>query len=63
MGGFNALLSSADKQGRGAVSFASSSNGGFGGLMELKGLIYMGFVGNPFTWTNKKPTRAHIKGS
>ena len=59
LGDFNALLSQFDK--RGGKPFASSSTNGFSNLISYHGLIDLGFSGNPFTWSNKRPCRANIK--
>lgn len=59
MGDFNALLYQADKQGGNLV--ASSSSGGFRSFLLNIGMVDVGFVGNPFTWTNGRFRRNFIQ--
>lgn len=52
VGDFNAVLEQKDKKGGRMV--ASSSYGGFKGMIDDNGLIDFGFIGHPFTWNNKR---------
>lgn len=59
LGDYNCLLSSVDK--KGGLSFASSSSSSMRNRVDALGLIDMGFIGNPYTWTNKRPAKANVK--
>ncbi|KAK3030664.1 hypothetical protein RJ639_035868 [Escallonia herrerae] len=59
IGDFNEILAISDK--RGGRPYASPSHGGFPSVMLEKGLVDLGFSGNPFTWTNKQPLQANIR--
>ncbi|KAK3002711.1 hypothetical protein RJ639_019199 [Escallonia herrerae] len=56
---FNEVTSSLENSG--GRSVASSSNGGLIYVINSKGLIDLGFSGNPFTWNNKRALPANIK--
>jgi hypothetical protein len=59
LGDYNYLLSNADK--KGGVFFASSSSSSMRNRVDALGLIDMGFIGNLYTWTNKRPAKANVK--
>ncbi|KAK3042146.1 hypothetical protein RJ639_001266 [Escallonia herrerae] len=59
IGDFNEILAANEK--RGGKPFASPSNGGLISVIREKGLVDLGFSGNPFTWTNKRPLQANIR--
>lgn len=59
LGDFNALLSQADKLGGRPVS--SSSSGGFQRFITDFGLIDVGFLGHPYTWSNCRSGTSHIQ--
>jgi hypothetical protein len=59
LGDYNYLLSNADK--KGGLSFASSSSSSMRKRVDALGLIDMGFIGNQYTWTNKRPAKANVK--
>ncbi|KAK3033681.1 hypothetical protein RJ639_034560 [Escallonia herrerae] len=59
IGDFNEILAISDK--RGGRPYASPSHGGFPSVMLEKGLVDLGFSGNPFTWMNKRPLLANIR--
>jgi hypothetical protein len=58
MGGFNYVLSPAEKSG---CSFGSSSQGEFVDFVQYNALVDLGFFGNKFTWSNHRPSRANIR--
>ncbi|KAK3020531.1 hypothetical protein RJ639_046220 [Escallonia herrerae] len=58
IGDFNEILAISDK--RDGRPYASPSFGGLPSVMQEKGLVDLGFLGNPFTWTNKGPLQANI---
>jgi hypothetical protein len=59
IGDFNMILSQSDKQG--GKPFASSSSDAFHGWLDSCGMIYLGFSGNPYTWSNKRQGHHLIK--
>jgi hypothetical protein len=60
LGDFNFIISSLDK--RGGRCFAASTSGGLlANFINQKGLIGLGFSGNPFTWSNGHCGLANIK--
>ncbi|GLT54477.1 hypothetical protein SLA2020_276710 [Shorea laevis] len=59
MGDLNAILSQADKVG-GRV-FVTTSSDPFFNFVHSNGLVDLGFVGNPYTWSNKRQGLANIK--
>jgi hypothetical protein len=59
MGDLNAILSQADK--KGGRTFVSSSTDPFFNFVHSNGLVDLGFVGNPYTWSNKRLGLANIK--
>lgn len=52
IGGFNSVLSPADKKGGNVVS--SSSKNSFRDLVDNLGLIDLGFIGEIYTWYNRR---------
>uniref|UniRef100_A0A2N9HT90 CCHC-type domain-containing protein n=1 Tax=Fagus sylvatica TaxID=28930 RepID=A0A2N9HT90_FAGSY len=46
---------------KGGRSVTSSSSNGFNSLVSQQGLVDLGFIGNPYTWTNKRHNFANIK--
>lgn len=59
VGDFNSLLSPEDKQG--GRPFASSSVGALRQFMDQSGLIDLGSLGLPYTWTNCRHGQANIR--
>lgn len=59
VGDFNYILSQAEK--KGGKPFADCSRRELHKFLEQCNLIYLGFKGNSFTWTNKRIGRANIK--
>jgi hypothetical protein len=59
IGDFNEVLLQVDK--KGGRSVTSSSSNGFNSLVSQQGLVDLGFIGNPYTWTNKRHNFANIK--
>lgn len=59
MGNFNAVLFQADKQGGHPV--ASSSSRGFHNFLLNTGMVDVGFLGNPYTWTNGRHGRQFVQ--
>lgn len=45
---------------RGGRPFASSSNGGFKNFMDNNALLDLGYVGNMFTWSNRRTGSMNI---
>lgn len=58
-GDFNALLEQKDKLG--GIPFSSGSVCKFRKLVDDLGLTDLGFVGYPYTWTNRRASRANIQ--
>ncbi|KAK3009505.1 hypothetical protein RJ639_013870 [Escallonia herrerae] len=58
IGDFNEITNTKDK--KGGRAFASSSNG-LAAVIHEKGLVGLGFIGNPFTWSNKRNLQANIR--
>ena len=59
LGDFNAILSSIDKCG--GRSFGSTSHMDFVDFVQTNALVDLGFVGNNFTWSNHRSSRANIR--
>lgn len=59
IGDFNEILSEHDKIG--GKHIASSSKKHLQNFIEHSGCIDLGFVGNPYTWRNKRMGLAHIR--
>ncbi|KAK4411816.1 hypothetical protein Sango_0254600 [Sesamum angolense] len=59
MGDFNAVLAQTEK--RGGKPFASASRNAFRDELETCNLIYLGFTGVKFTWSNKRPGKTNIQ--
>ena len=59
IGDYNCLLRSEDK--KGGSSFTPSSSSSIRNRVDSLGLIDMGCVGNPYTWTNKRLAKANVK--
>lgn len=59
LGDFNVVLEQQDKMGGRPV--AQSSNGGFANLIQIGGLMDVGFKGSRYTWNNCRCGRANIQ--
>lgn len=59
IGDFNALLNQEDKLGGRSVT--SSSNSSFQKFINDLGLIDVGFLDHPYTWSNHRSEAAHIQ--
>lgn len=59
IGDFNVIISCANN--RGGRRFATTSRGGFQGVVDNNALIDIGFRGNSFTWSNKRVGAANIQ--
>jgi hypothetical protein len=59
LGDFNSILSSSKKSG--GRDFGFSSHGNFVDFVHSNALVDLGFVGNKFTWSNCRASRANIR--
>ena len=59
IGDFNMILSQSEKYG--GTLFACSSTDPFRHFLDSFGMVDLGFVGNPFTWSNKRQNHHLIK--
>lgn len=59
IGDFNSILTGFEK--RGGRHFAMASHGGLQQVVDTNGLIDLGFIGHPFTWSNKRVGAANIQ--
>jgi hypothetical protein len=59
IGDFNMILLQSKKYG--GQPYASLSNDPFHCLLDSFGIVYLGFFGNPFTWSNKRQEHHLIK--
>lgn len=58
-GDFNSILDQKDKLG--GKPIASGNNCGLRNVLDTNGLINLGFIGYPYTWTNQRSGKLNIR--